>query len=80
VRNDRARRAPAPGQVHPAKHFFYASGWKKFEPLWDLMIRARQLNHITPLLETLLSRVTGTSPKEPEDVSVTGALPMRQIS
>ncbi len=43
---------------HQAKHFFYASGWKKFEPLWDLMIRARQLGRITPLLEAVLSRVT----------------------
>ncbi len=45
---------------HQAKHFFYASGWKKFEPLWDLMIRARQLRQVTPLLEAVLSRVTRT--------------------
>jgi radical SAM superfamily enzyme YgiQ (UPF0313 family) len=44
---------------HQAKHFFYASGWKKFEPLWDAMIRARQLARATPLLEGVLSRVTG---------------------
>jgi len=43
---------------HRAKHFFYASGWKKFEPVWDLMIRARQLARVTPLLEGVLSRVT----------------------
>jgi radical SAM superfamily enzyme YgiQ (UPF0313 family) len=45
---------------HQAKHFFYAAGWKKFEPIWDLMIRARQLNWATPLLEAVLARVTGT--------------------
>ena len=44
---------------HQAKHFFYASGWKKFEPVWDLMIRARQLNWMTPLLEAVLARVSG---------------------
>jgi radical SAM superfamily enzyme YgiQ (UPF0313 family) len=44
---------------HQAKHFFYATGWKKFEPLWDLMIRAKQLRAMTPLLEGVLSRVTG---------------------
>jgi radical SAM superfamily enzyme YgiQ (UPF0313 family) len=44
---------------HQAKHFFYASGWKKFEPVWDLLIRARQLTRVTPLLEGVLSRVTG---------------------
>jgi radical SAM superfamily enzyme YgiQ (UPF0313 family) len=43
---------------HQAKHFFYATGWKKFEPLWDVAIRARQLNRMTPLLESVLSRVT----------------------
>jgi radical SAM superfamily enzyme YgiQ (UPF0313 family) len=43
---------------HQAKHFFYAAGWKKFEPLWDMMIRARQLTRATPLLETVLSKVT----------------------
>lgn len=43
---------------HQLKHFFYAAGWKKFEPLWDFVIRARQLRRITPLLEGVLSRVT----------------------
>jgi radical SAM superfamily enzyme YgiQ (UPF0313 family) len=43
---------------HRAKHFFYAAGWKKFEPLWDMLIRARQLAHVTPLLEGVLSRVS----------------------
>lgn len=43
---------------HQLKHFFYASGWKKFEPLWDFIIRARQLRRITPMLEGVLARVT----------------------
>jgi len=43
---------------HQAKHFFYAAGWKKFEPLWDIIIRARQLRRITPLLEAVLSRLS----------------------
>jgi len=43
---------------HQAKHFFYAAGWKKFEPLWDAVIRARQLRVMTPLLEAVLSKVT----------------------
>jgi radical SAM superfamily enzyme YgiQ (UPF0313 family) len=49
---------------HQAKHFFYASGWKKFEPLWDLLIRARQLTRVTPLLEGVLSRVTRTNTED----------------
>ena len=46
---------------HQAKHFFYAAGWKKFEPLWDLVIRARQLRTMTPLLEGVLSHVSRTA-------------------
>ena len=49
---------------HQTKHFFYASGWKKFEPLWDMIIRARQLTRATPLLEAVLSRVTGRRHEE----------------
>lgn len=54
---------------HQAKHFFYAAGWKKFEPLWDLMIRARRLNHVTPLLEAVLSRITGKTARKDESAS-----------
>jgi radical SAM superfamily enzyme YgiQ (UPF0313 family) len=46
---------------HQAKHFFYAAGWKKFEPAWNLVIRAKQLRLMTPLLEGVLSRVTQDS-------------------
>jgi radical SAM superfamily enzyme YgiQ (UPF0313 family) len=50
---------------HQAKHFFYATGWRKFEPLWDLVIRARQLRLTTPLLEGVLARVTGKPERQP---------------
>jgi radical SAM superfamily enzyme YgiQ (UPF0313 family) len=46
---------------HQAKHFFYAAGWKKFEPLWDFVIKARRLGSTTPLLEAVLSQVTRRS-------------------
>jgi radical SAM superfamily enzyme YgiQ (UPF0313 family) len=46
---------------HQAKHFFYASGWKKFETVWDFLIRAKQLTLATPLLESVLSRVTSAT-------------------
>lgn len=35
-------------------HFFYTGGWKKFEPLWNFMIRYGNLNKMLPLLERLL--------------------------
>ena len=43
---------------HRAKHFFYAAGWKKFEPLWDLVINTRRLAGMTPLLEAVLSKTS----------------------
>ena len=36
------------------RHIAYAGGWKKFEPLWDLLIRSRQVLHALPVLETIL--------------------------
>ncbi|MEO8681961.1 MAG: radical SAM protein [Vicinamibacterales bacterium] len=56
---------------HQAKHFFYAAGWKKFEPLWDLVIRAKQLRAMTPVLEGVLSKVSRTKPSEAPEVSST---------
>lgn len=41
-----------------ARHFVYAAGWKKFEPAWDLVIRARRTPMMLPVLETLLNRDT----------------------
>jgi radical SAM superfamily enzyme YgiQ (UPF0313 family) len=58
-----ARGSLSHGSVkHQAKHFFYAAGWKKFEPLWDLVIRARRLSAMTPVLEGVLSKVTAEAP------------------
>jgi radical SAM superfamily enzyme YgiQ (UPF0313 family) len=37
------------------RHFAYSAGWKKFEPLWDFVIRLRRVTSLLPLLETILS-------------------------
>jgi len=52
---------------HRVKHFAYAAGWKKFEPLWDLAINAKRLGTMTPVLEAVLSKVTPrkTKPQQP---------------
>lgn len=42
---------------HCLKHFFYSTGWKKFEPAWDFVIRVKQLSQMRPLLEAILSPV-----------------------
>jgi radical SAM superfamily enzyme YgiQ (UPF0313 family) len=36
------------------RHLAYAGGWKKLEPLWNLVIRARQVSRAVPLLEATL--------------------------
>ena len=60
-----ARASAAHGTMkHQAKHFFYAAGWKKFEPLWNFMIRARQLGCMTPVLEAVLSKVSHARSRE----------------
>ncbi|HYK44400.1 MAG TPA: radical SAM protein [Parafilimonas sp.] len=41
---------------HIIKHFTYAGGWKKFEPLWNFLIKTGALNKMLPLLEAVLSR------------------------
>jgi len=42
---------------HSIKHFAYSTGWKKFEPAWDFVIRVKQLSQMRPLLEAILSPV-----------------------
>jgi len=42
---------------HQLKHLFYTGGWKKFEPLWNFVIKTGGLKNSLPLLETLLSKV-----------------------
>jgi radical SAM superfamily enzyme YgiQ (UPF0313 family) len=36
------------------RHLAYAGGWKKFEPLWDALIRSKQVLRALPLLERTL--------------------------
>jgi radical SAM superfamily enzyme YgiQ (UPF0313 family) len=37
------------------RHVAYAGGWKKLEPMWDLVIRAKRASSMLPVLETVLS-------------------------
>ncbi|UOQ66740.1 hypothetical protein [Hymenobacter volaticus] len=56
---------------HQIRHFAYAGGWKRFEPLWNFMIKTRQLNSMWPWLEVILAKVQGKRPVDtptPADV------------
>jgi radical SAM superfamily enzyme YgiQ (UPF0313 family) len=43
------------------RHVGYAGGWKKFEPLWDVLIRSRQVLRALPLLEAILTSGAGNA-------------------
>ncbi len=49
---------------HRLKHFAYTAGWKKFEPVWNFLIKTRHLNDMLPVLEAILAKVgrPGTAP------------------
>lgn len=43
-----------PGWAGRARHLAYARGWKKFEPLWDWIIRLGRVGSFLPVLEKVL--------------------------
>jgi radical SAM superfamily enzyme YgiQ (UPF0313 family) len=47
------------------RHLAYAAGWKKFEPLWDFVIRARRAGTMLPILEAILSEFGRRLPEQP---------------
>jgi radical SAM superfamily enzyme YgiQ (UPF0313 family) len=47
--------ATKPTLRESVRHVAYAGGWKKLEPLWDAMIRARRVARMRPVLEGVLT-------------------------
>ncbi len=45
------------------RHLAYSAGWKKFEPLWDFVIRAKRPGAMLPVLETILSEFGRRAPR-----------------
>ena len=37
------------------RHVAYAGAWKRLEPMWDLIIRAKRASAMLPVLETTLA-------------------------
>ena len=64
-----------PTLLRSLRHIAYAGAWKKFEPLWDLIIRARQVNRVLPFLEAVLDNFRGT---RHEDQNGSSMLPKRE--
>jgi radical SAM superfamily enzyme YgiQ (UPF0313 family) len=51
------------------RHLAYAAGWKKLEPLWDLVIRARQVTRMLPFLESVLDPGGSGRTESPQDMN-----------
>ncbi|MBI5842168.1 MAG: cobalamin B12-binding domain-containing protein [Chloroflexi bacterium] len=51
------------GMTDQLRHLAYAGGWKKFEPVWDWVIRAKRVANFLPVLEKVLA---GFKPKTEE--------------
>ncbi|MEQ8531532.1 MAG: B12-binding domain-containing radical SAM protein, partial [Imperialibacter sp.] len=47
---------------HILKHLLYSGGWKKFESVWNFIIKTKSLNTMLPLLESILSKVQHATP------------------
>jgi len=47
-----------PSWLGRLRHVAYSGGWKKLEPLWDLVIRAKRVGAMLPVLESVLDRRT----------------------
>ena len=50
-----AAAATKTGRTAKLRHLLYTAGWKKMEPLWDVVIRRGRVQLLLPLLETILA-------------------------
>jgi radical SAM superfamily enzyme YgiQ (UPF0313 family) len=50
------------------RHVAYAGGWKKFEPMWDVIIQAKRASRMLPVLETVLSAFGHHAPQQGKSV------------
>lgn len=44
-----------PASQDKLRHLAYTGAWKKCEPIWDFLIRAKQVNRLLPTLENVLT-------------------------
>ncbi|MGQ0744341.1 MAG: B12-binding domain-containing radical SAM protein [Acidimicrobiales bacterium] len=70
-----------PTLLRQIRHAGYAAGWKKFEPLWDLAIRAKRVTAARPALEALLTGFgtldpAHTAPDRPDLAARSGGEPV----
>ncbi|MGA8117718.1 MAG: radical SAM protein [Actinocatenispora sp.] len=59
------------------RHLLYAVGWKKLEPFWDLLIRARRVTGALPVLESVLNGFRARRPTASSGATMAGGPPTR---
>lgn len=62
--------ATKPDLISATRHVAYAGGWKKFEPLWDLVIRAKRITKMLPVLESVLTGFGKHTPQKSLDTKL----------
>jgi radical SAM superfamily enzyme YgiQ (UPF0313 family) len=56
------------------RHMAYTAGWKKFEPMWDLVIRAKKVSSMLPWLEKILQGSDYSSPGDNRRAAKCGSM------
>ncbi len=50
-----------PEWMERLRHLAYAGGWKKLEPMWDVVIRLKRVGALLPVLERVMSLTSPTA-------------------
>jgi len=61
------------------RHVAYSAGWKKFEPAWDLLVRARRMRAARPVLENVLSGLGRVGRADPDTAPGAGRRCSRRL-
>lgn len=64
---------------HKLKHLLYTGGWKKFEPIWNFIIKTKNLNNMLPVLESILSKVNYSMEENRQSI-IKNEMPVAKVS
>jgi len=62
------------------RHVAYAGGWKKFEPMWDFIIKAKRASSMLPVLESVLAAFGQHTPQKRDDQASSNDLSAQVIN
>jgi radical SAM superfamily enzyme YgiQ (UPF0313 family) len=68
--------ATKPTLAGALRHAAYAGGWKRFEPMWDVAIRAKKIAALRPALEGVLQTDGGNRAADKRPLSTKEATPV----